>query len=185
MRGAVLPASGRSRVPRRWRECRRIRGGVAAISVEVSPRAARDTPSPRSGGAGESISHAFPSFAMPAVSRYGASTPSRRDALAHPLLRARPCNFLPCARIRFRNAGCARSEHMNQCAPGTGDSAGFQPASLALRAAQRAFAASLEGGRDAGEFRRAQQRGVARRTLSALSADDRARLAAWVSLLLA
>jgi hypothetical protein len=74
---------------------------------------------------------------------------------------------------------------MNQCAPGTGDSAGFQPASLALRAAQRAFAASLEGGRDAGEFRRAQQRGVARRTLSALSADDRARLAAWVSLLLA
>jgi len=74
---------------------------------------------------------------------------------------------------------------MNQCAPGTGDSAGFQPASLALRAAQRAFAASLEGGRKAGEFRWAQQRGVARRTLSALSADDRARLAAWVSLLLA
>ena len=74
---------------------------------------------------------------------------------------------------------------MNQCAPGTGDSAGFQPASLALRAAQRAFAASLEGARAVGEFRRAQQRSASRRTLSALSADDRARLADWLSLLLA
>ena len=74
---------------------------------------------------------------------------------------------------------------MNECAPGTGDSAGFQPASLALRAAQRAFAASLEGARDAGEFRGAQRRGAARRTLSALSADDRARLADGLSLLLA
>jgi hypothetical protein len=74
---------------------------------------------------------------------------------------------------------------MNKCAPGTGDSAGFQPASLALRAAQRAFAGSLERGNDAGEFRRAQQRAAARRTLSALSADDRARLADWISLLIA
>lgn len=74
---------------------------------------------------------------------------------------------------------------MNQCAPGAGDSAEFTPASLALRAAQRAFAASLESGHGAGEFRRAQRRGTARRTLSALSADDRARLADWVSLLLA
>ena len=74
---------------------------------------------------------------------------------------------------------------MNECAPGTGDSIEFQAASLALRAAQRAFAASLESGRGAGEFREAQQRGAARRTLSALSADDRAQLADWVSLLLA
>jgi hypothetical protein len=74
---------------------------------------------------------------------------------------------------------------MNKCAPGTGDSTEFQPASLALRAAQRAFAAALDSGPGAGEFRRAQQRGVARRTLSALSADDRARLADWVSLLIA
>ena len=74
---------------------------------------------------------------------------------------------------------------MNECAPGTGDSAGFQPASLALRAAQRAFAASLEGARDAGEFRGAQRRGAARRTLSALSADDRARLAEWLALQIA
>ncbi|HEY6892613.1 MAG TPA: hypothetical protein VI258_00485 [Rhodanobacteraceae bacterium] len=74
---------------------------------------------------------------------------------------------------------------MNECAPGTGDSTEFQPASLALRAAQRAFAAALERVRDAGEFRAAQRRGAARRTLSALSADDRARLADWLSLLLA
>ena len=74
---------------------------------------------------------------------------------------------------------------MNKCAPGTGESAEFQPASLALRAAQRTLAASLEAARDAGEFRKAQLRGAARRTLSALSADDRARLADWLSLLLA
>lgn len=74
---------------------------------------------------------------------------------------------------------------MNKSAPGTGDSTEFQPASLALRAAQRAFAASLESTRDAGEFSQAQRRSAARRTLSALSADDRARLADWLSLLLA
>lgn len=74
---------------------------------------------------------------------------------------------------------------MSQCAPGTGESNEFQAASLALRAAQRAFAASLESMRDAGEFREAQRRSAARRTLSALSADDRARLAEWLSLLLA
>lgn len=74
---------------------------------------------------------------------------------------------------------------MNECAPGTGDSAEFQPASLALRAAQRAFAASIETARDAGEFRDAQRRAAARRTLSALSADDRSRLAEWLSLLIA
>jgi hypothetical protein len=74
---------------------------------------------------------------------------------------------------------------MNECAPGTGESIGFEGVSLVLRAAQRAFAASLERARDAGEFRDAQRRGAARRTLSALSADDRARLADWLSLLLA
>jgi hypothetical protein len=74
---------------------------------------------------------------------------------------------------------------MSKCAPGSGDSIEFQPASLALRAAQRAFAVSLESARDAGEFRAAQRRSSARRTLSELSADDRARLADWLSLLLA
>lgn len=74
---------------------------------------------------------------------------------------------------------------MNECAPGTGESIDFQAASLVLRAAQRAFAASLERAGDASEFRDAQRRGTARRTLSALSADDRARLADWLSLLLA
>ena len=74
---------------------------------------------------------------------------------------------------------------MNECAPGSGDSIEFQAASVVLRAAQRAFAASLERPRDAGEFRAAQRRGAARRTLSALSADDRVRLEDWLSLLLA
>jgi len=74
---------------------------------------------------------------------------------------------------------------MNECAHGPGDSIEFQAASLVLRAAQRAFAASLDSARDAGEFRDAQRRGEARRTLSALSADDRTRLADWLSLLLA
>jgi hypothetical protein len=74
---------------------------------------------------------------------------------------------------------------MNECAPGSGDSIEFQPASLALRAAQRAFAMSLESARDGGEFRAAQRRSSARRTLSGLSADDRGRLADWLSLLLA
>ena len=74
---------------------------------------------------------------------------------------------------------------MNECAPGSGDSIEFQAASVVLRAAQRAFAASLERPRDAGEFRAAQRRGAARRTLSALSADDRTRLADWLSLQLA
>jgi hypothetical protein len=74
---------------------------------------------------------------------------------------------------------------MNECAPGSGDSIDFPPVSLALRAAQRAFAVSLENARDAGEFRAAQRRSSARRTLSALSADDRARLSEWLSLLLA
>ena len=74
---------------------------------------------------------------------------------------------------------------MNECAPGSGDSIEFQAASVVLCAAQRAFAASLERPRDAGEFRDALRRGAARRTLSALSADDRTRLADWLSLLLA
>jgi hypothetical protein len=74
---------------------------------------------------------------------------------------------------------------MNQCAPGTGESKAFQPANLELRVAQRAFAASLDSRRHAGEFRAAQLRKAARRTLSALSADDRARLADWLSLELA
>ena len=74
---------------------------------------------------------------------------------------------------------------MNQCAPGTGESAAFQTASLELRAAQRAFAAVLDSHRRVGEFRGAQLRRGARRTLSALSADDRARLADWLSLQIA
>lgn len=56
-------------------------------------------------------------------------------------------------------------------------------ASHALRKAQRAFAPLLE--RSAGDttFRFAQLRGAARRSLSALSADDRVRLAHWLALL--
>jgi hypothetical protein len=74
---------------------------------------------------------------------------------------------------------------MNKCAPETGEQASFQPASLPLRSAQRAFAAVLDSHRRVGEFRGAQLRSVARRTLSALSADDRTQLADWLSLQIA
>ena len=73
---------------------------------------------------------------------------------------------------------------MNTCAPDAGELAASQQASLELRRAQRAFAALIDAHRRVGEFRGAQLRSAARRTLSALSADDRARLADWLSLLL-
>lgn len=73
---------------------------------------------------------------------------------------------------------------MNRCAPESGELASYQP-SLELRCAQRAFASVIDADRHVGEFRAAQLRLVARRTLSALSADDRARLADWLSLQLA
>ena len=74
---------------------------------------------------------------------------------------------------------------MNECAPEAGGSTSHTPASLSLRHAQRAFAAVLDAARRVGEFRGAQLRSGARRTLSALSADDRAELAAWLTLQLA
>lgn len=55
--------------------------------------------------------------------------------------------------------------------------------SLALRLAQRVFAALLETGVGHTTFRFAQLRSGARRALSALSADDRVRLARWLALL--
>jgi len=74
---------------------------------------------------------------------------------------------------------------MNKCAPEAGESASIEPASLELRYAQRAFAALVDAYPRAGEFRVAQLRAAANRTLSAMSADDRARLAGWLSLQLA
>ena len=74
---------------------------------------------------------------------------------------------------------------MNTCAPQTGELAAAQPVSLELRHAQRAFAALIDAHGRVGEFRAAQLRSVARRTLSALSADDRERLADWFALQLA
>jgi hypothetical protein len=58
---------------------------------------------------------------------------------------------------------------------------------LPLRLAQRAFAALIEeparnAARNHAEFRFAQLRSAARRTLSALSADDQACLARWLAL---
>ena len=58
---------------------------------------------------------------------------------------------------------------------------------LPLRLAQRAFAALIEeparnAARNDAEFRFAQLRSAARRTLSALSADDQERLARWLAL---
>ena len=59
-------------------------------------------------------------------------------------------------------------------------------AALALRLAQRAFAAFIDDAaqdRAAGNaFRAAQLRSTARRTLSALSADDQPRLTRWLTL---
>ena len=59
-------------------------------------------------------------------------------------------------------------------------------ASLPLRLAQRAFAALIEDvGNDASrhaEIHLARLRSQARRTLSALSADDQARIARWLAL---
>jgi len=60
-------------------------------------------------------------------------------------------------------------------------------AGLPLRMAQRAFAAVLErrardDAGDGGEFAGAQLRSAARRTLSALSADEQSGLLRWLSL---
>ena len=74
---------------------------------------------------------------------------------------------------------------MNKCAPEAGGLASLQTASLELRCAQRAFAAVIDAQRHVGEVRGAQLRRGARRTLSALSADDRTHLADWLSLQLA
>jgi hypothetical protein len=62
-------------------------------------------------------------------------------------------------------------------------------AGLPLRMAQRAFAVLLETGRHGetggGEFAMAQLRVAARRTLSALSADEQSALSRWLNLQLA
>ncbi|HEU4664020.1 MAG TPA: hypothetical protein VFS55_08315 [Dokdonella sp.] len=68
---------------------------------------------------------------------------------------------------------------------GAGASAAESDASLALRIAQRAFAPLLERHVRHTTFRFAQLRSAARRALSALSADDRVRLARWLALLCA
>lgn len=74
---------------------------------------------------------------------------------------------------------------MSECAPETNPLASTSAASLELRHAQRAFAIVIEQQSRAGEFRFAQLRASAARTLSALSADDRALLVDWLSLQLA
>jgi hypothetical protein len=66
-----------------------------------------------------------------------------------------------------------------------GETAAAAAASLELRHAQRAFAVLVDAHPRAGEFEGAQMRKHARRTLSALSADDRARLAEWLALQIA
>jgi len=60
-----------------------------------------------------------------------------------------------------------------------------EAASLELRIAQRSFAALIEERSRVGEFRAAQMRSAATRTLSVMSADDRARMADWLSLQIA
>ena len=58
-------------------------------------------------------------------------------------------------------------------------------ASLELRLAQRAWTAWIEASPHAGALNEARLGRDARRTLSALSADDRARCADWLALLIA
>ena len=67
----------------------------------------------------------------------------------------------------------------------SGESMASGHASLALRVAQRFFAPLLETGVRHTTFRFAQLRSGACRALSALSADDRVRLARWLALLCA
>jgi len=80
----------------------------------------------------------------------------------------------------------APSTHPNAAdCEGADESAPVGDASLALRVAQRMFAPLLETGVRHTTFRFAQLRSGARRALSALSADDRVRLARWLALLCA
>jgi len=59
----------------------------------------------------------------------------------------------------------------------------MQSADLALRLAQRAFSALNEARADLSPLTRAQRCHALRRSLSALSADDRDRFARWLALL--
>jgi hypothetical protein len=72
---------------------------------------------------------------------------------------------------------------MDLAGPQSGERMTTSHASLALRVAQRFFAPLLETGVRHTTFRFAQLRSGARRALSALSADDRVRLARWLALL--
>ena len=82
-----------------------------------------------------------------------------------------------------------RNDSMTAPATALANAPASSPAALALRLAQRAFAAVIDNasskGADHGTFRGAQLRRAARRTLSALSADDRPRLNRWLFLQLA
>jgi hypothetical protein len=73
---------------------------------------------------------------------------------------------------------------MSPHASGAGSAPLADAASIALRLAQRAFAGLIDA-RDAGELGDARVRAAARRTLSALSADDRPRLVEWLALVIA
>ena len=74
---------------------------------------------------------------------------------------------------------------MNKCASEADVLASPSAVNMELRHAQRAFAAFVDQRSRAGEFRSAQLRAMVGRTLSALSADDRAALSDWLSLQLA
>ena len=78
-----------------------------------------------------------------------------------------------------------RSDPTNASALAAADAAS-SAASLGLRLAQRAFAACIEDatshGANGRAFHAARLRSMARRTLSALSADDRSKLDRWLSL---
>ncbi len=84
----------------------------------------------------------------------------------------------PSATHPLENLPAANGIPGRDCMPGFG---------LGLRLAQRALAPLIDAAArgDAGNLRLASLRRSARRTLSALSADDHSRLARWLSLQLA
>ncbi len=95
-----------------------------------------------------------------------------------------PSVLTPHPNTMTRHGG--RSEPMTAPAMAQAREPASSAAALALRLAQRAFAAFIEDAArndsSGGAFRAAQLRSAARRTLSALSADERPRLNRWLIL---
>jgi len=146
-------------------------------SVQVSPRAVRDS-LPALGRRGREHLHDFYVGRECFCRSFGNAGPALATGEA---MQPKPLSAHPTA----KPVDAHGVNLMNTCAPGMGETAAADAASLELRHAQRAFAALVDALERVGEFRGAQMRRHARRTLSALSADDRTRLAEWLALQIA